>query len=226
MIDDYPEIVAAFGGVWVPPYFFNRPGDGQMERIYEIITEYVDKGTLQRCPVPGEGVYGAPVLIRAPRASKGPAVSEGGGKMSIKVLAPDVAAKIAAGEVVDRPLSVVKELVENSLDAGASQITVEVRGGGVQLIRITDDGRGIPAEDVELAFHRHATSKVSSVSDLDSIATLGFRGEALPSIAAVSRISLGTRPHDSSAGRELRLNWGEVVRSGTMGCPPRHFHSR
>ena len=140
--------------------------------------------------------------------------------MSIKVLAPDVAAKIAAGEVVDRPLSVVKELVENSLDAGASQITVEVRGGGVQLIRITDDGRGIPAEDVELAFHRHATSKVSSVSDLDSIATLGFRGEALPSIAAVSRISLGTRPHDSSAGRELRLNWGEVVRSGTMGCPP------
>ena len=140
--------------------------------------------------------------------------------MSIKVLPPDVAARIAAGEVIERPSSVVKELVENSLDAGASQITVEVKGGGIELIRVTDNGCGIPADDVELAFHRHATSKISGISDLDSIGTLGFRGEALPSIAAVARMSLVTRPHDASAGREVHLRWGEVVRGGTRGCPP------
>ena len=140
--------------------------------------------------------------------------------MSIKVLASDVAAKIAAGEVVERPSSVVKELLENSLDAGATQITVEVKGGGIELIRVTDNGSGIPAGDAELAFHRHATSKISSASDLDSIGTFGFRGEALPSIASVSRMSLVTRAHDATAGREVRLKWGEVVGSGPRGCPP------
>ena len=140
--------------------------------------------------------------------------------MSIKVLAPDVAAKIAAGEVVERPSSVAKELVENSLDAGASQITVEVKGGGVELVRVTDDGCGISAEEVELALHRHGTSKITSASDLDSVATLGFRGEALPSIAAVATLSLVTRPHDDPGGREVHLKWGEMVRSGPRGCPP------
>ena len=140
--------------------------------------------------------------------------------MPINVLAPDIAAKIAAGEVVERPSSVVKELVENSVDAGASQITVEARGGGVELIRVTDNGCGIPAGEVELAFRRHATSKVSSVSDLDAIGTLGFRGEALPSIAAVARASVVTRPHDATAGREVSLARGEVVASSPIGCPP------
>ena len=140
--------------------------------------------------------------------------------MSIKVLEPNVAAKIAAGEVVERPASVVKELVENSLDAGASHVTVEVRGGGLELLRVTDNGCGMPADSVELAFHRHATSKISSISDLDSIGTLGFRGEALPSIAAVARVSLVTRTADSPSGREVHLKWGEVVRAGTKGCPP------
>ena len=139
--------------------------------------------------------------------------------MPIKVLAPDVASKIAAGEVVERPSSVVKELVENSLDAGASQIVVELKGGGFELIRVTDNGCGIPSDDLELAFHRHATSKISSASDLDSVATLGFRGEALPSIASVARVSLVTRPHDAQAGRELDLKWGEVVGCRSMGCP-------
>ena len=139
--------------------------------------------------------------------------------MSIKVLAPDVASKIAAGEVIERPSSVVKELVENSLDAGASQITVELKGGGFELIRVTDNGCGIAGDDVELAFHRHATSKISSASDLDSVGTLGFRGEALPSIASVARVSLVTRPHDAPGGRELDLRWGEVAASRSKGCP-------
>jgi len=138
--------------------------------------------------------------------------------MGIKILAPEVAAKIAAGEVVERPSSVVKELLENSLDAAATQITIEVQGGGTQLIRVTDDGHGIPAQDVNLAFYRHATSKLSDASDLDSIATMGFRGEALPSIAAVARVSMVTRPHDAEVGREVHLGWGEEVRSSPKGC--------
>jgi DNA mismatch repair protein MutL len=123
--------------------------------------------------------------------------------MPIKVLEPGVAAKIAAGEVVERPWSVAKELIENSLDAGSTQVTVEVKGGGTELIRVTDNGCGIPPDEVELAFQRHATSKVSEVSDLDSVSTLGFRGEALPSIAAVARVSLTTRPPDITVGREV-----------------------
>ena len=140
--------------------------------------------------------------------------------MPINVLTPDVAAKIAAGEVVERPSSVVKELVENSLDAGASQITIEVKGGGIELIRVTDNGCGIPTDEVGIAFHRHATSKISSASDLDTVGTLGFRGEALPSIASVARVSLVTCPHDSLSGQEIHLRWGEVVTMSPRGCPP------
>src|SRR5215207_9352719 len=115
--------------------------------------------------------------------------------MSIRVLPPEVASRIAAGEVIERPASIVKELVENALDAGAMRIAVEVAQGGVSLIRVVDNGRGIEAEELALAFSRHATSKLSIDSDLQAIDTLGFRGEALPSIAAVSEVEAISRPH-------------------------------
>jgi len=140
--------------------------------------------------------------------------------MPIRVLPLDLSSKIAAGEVVERPASVVKELVENSLDAGAAQILVEIAAGGVDQLRVVDDGRGIPAEEVELAFQRHATSKLENHEQLDAVATLGFRGEALPSIAAVSRLSMTTRPPEAEGGFRVDLRWGEVVRSGPHGCPP------
>ena len=139
--------------------------------------------------------------------------------MSIRVLAPEVAGKIAAGEVVERPSLVVKELIENSLDAGSTQITVEVAGGGSELIRVTDDGCGIPADEVALAFQRHATSKITSADDLDAVRTLGFRGEALPSVAAVARVSLVTRPAGADVGRQVHLKGGRVVRDDPAGCP-------
>ena len=140
--------------------------------------------------------------------------------MPIKLLEPEIAVKIAAGEVVERPVSVVKELVENSLDAGASQITVEVRGGGIEYICITDNGRGIPSEEIELAFHRHATSKLQKAEELEAIATMGFRGEALPSIASVSCLSLASRPPETEVGYHLQLEWGRVTKKGPKGCPP------
>ena len=114
----------------------------------------------------------------------------------IRVLSDQVANQIAAGEVVDRPASVVKELLENALDAGAQRIRVEVEAGGRKLIRITDDGCGMNRDDALLAFERHATSKLRTADDLLSIATLGFRGEALPSIASVARVTLETAGGD------------------------------
>src|SRR3981081_4740446 len=119
----------------------------------------------------------------------------------IRILSDLVANQIAAGEVVERPASVVKELLENALDAGATRIRVEVEAGGRKLIRITDNGHGMNRDDSLLAFERHATSKLRTADDLLSIATLGFRGEALPSIAAVSRLLLQTRAAEEAEGR-------------------------
>ena len=139
--------------------------------------------------------------------------------MSIRVLDPQVVSRIAAGEVVERPASVVKELVENSLDAGASQISVEVRGGGVSLIRVMDNGSGIPAVDVELAFDRYATSKIGSLDDLEAISSLGFRGEALPSITAVAQVDIVTRATGEPVGTYLSWQDAEVVDRESQGRP-------
>ncbi|MCH7800845.1 MAG: DNA mismatch repair endonuclease MutL, partial [Chloroflexi bacterium] len=139
--------------------------------------------------------------------------------MPIRLLSPDVSSKIAAGEVIERPASAVKELLENSLDAGATRISVEVRGGGSELIRVSDNGVGIPSDEVGLAFQRFATSKVSSAEDLDGIATLGFRGEALPSIAAVSRVTLVTRNELESTGTRFEVHDGKTVNQEPTGAP-------
>jgi DNA mismatch repair protein MutL len=134
--------------------------------------------------------------------------------VSIRVLPPEVARRIAAGEVVERPASVVKELVENSLDAGASRISVEVGEGGLKLLRVSDNGCGIEAEELELAFRRHATSKLPSDNDINAVSTLGFRGEALPSIAAVSELEAISRPAGSAAASMIRLEGGAVADLG------------
>ncbi len=139
--------------------------------------------------------------------------------MAIHILPDDLAAKIAAGEVIERPASVVKELIENSIDAGATEIKVEIMGGGQRLIRVADNGCGIPANQVPVAFAHHATSKINSVDDLFRIQTLGFRGEALPSIAAVARVTLVTRACDESAGSEMRVDGGEIVDRHPQGAP-------
>ncbi len=137
--------------------------------------------------------------------------------MPIKVLDKETVSQIAAGEVVERPASVVKELVENSLDAGATQISVEIKGGGVSRIQVIDNGSGIPQGEAELAFNRYATSKIASPSDLESILSLGFRGEALSSIAAVAEVELVTGVAGEAAGTYLGLKDGVIINRGRKG---------
>ena len=137
----------------------------------------------------------------------------------IRILTDQVANQIAAGEVVDRPASVVKELLENSLDAGATRIIVEIEAGGRKLIRISDNGAGMVRDDALLAFERHATSKIRSSDDLLSIATLGFRGEALPSIASIARVQVETRANEDASGTTLEISGGKILRVEDAGLP-------
>ena len=137
----------------------------------------------------------------------------------INVLAPNIANKIAAGEVVERPASVVKELIENSIDAGSNAITVEIMNGGISYIRITDNGSGIDENDVETAFLRHATSKLSAADDLSHIEPLGFRGESLASIAAVSKVKMRTRTQAAEYGTMICIEGGVVTAKEPSGCP-------
>jgi DNA mismatch repair protein MutL len=138
----------------------------------------------------------------------------------IRILSEDVANRIAAGEVVERPASVVKELLENALDAGATTVRVEVEGGGRQLIRVSDDGCGMSHDDALLAFERHATSKLRTADDLLSIDTLGFRGEALPSIASVARLLLETRTAEEEQGTRVEIAGGKLIGVKPAGLPP------
>ena len=134
-------------------------------------------------------------------------------------LSPHIANLIAAGEVVERPASVVKELLENAVDAGASKVTVEIRDGGMTFLRVTDNGCGMSPEDARTAFLRHATSKLRCAEDLAAIGTMGFRGEALAAIASVSRIDLLTKTAGSMSGTSLKLEAGKILEETEIGCP-------
>ena len=140
--------------------------------------------------------------------------------MKIRLLPPALVSRIAAGEVIERPASVVKELIENSLDAGATRVDVQATGGGVSLVRVSDDGEGIEAIDLEAAFTRHATSKIEDEPDLHRIGTLGFRGEALASMAAVADVTLLSRTAESMSGAEIRVKDGEIIEQGPRAAPP------
>ncbi len=137
----------------------------------------------------------------------------------IHKLEPNISNKIAAGEVVERPAAVVKELVENAIDAGATKITVEIKKAGKALIRVTDNGYGIDPDDIDLAFERHATSKIETVDDIYKVVTLGFRGEALASISAVSNMDVISRQSDKETGVKLSMSGGRKLSKDETGCP-------
>ncbi|MDD4868665.1 MAG: DNA mismatch repair endonuclease MutL, partial [Mycobacterium sp.] len=138
---------------------------------------------------------------------------------SIRVLPPGLVNQIAAGEVVERPASVVKELCENALDAGARTITVDIAEGGLALVRVTDDGVGMDRDDAMLALERHATSKLRDAEGLATIATMGFRGEAVPAIASVSRLRLDTSPGHDGAGTRVLVEGGSLIETATVARP-------
>ena len=127
--------------------------------------------------------------------------------------------QIAAGEVIERPASVVKEMLENSIDAGAKNVTIEIKNGGISLIRITDDGSGIAADDMEIAFERHATSKIRSAEDLSSVKSMGFRGEALASIAAIAKVEMISKRADTEIGNKILIEGGNVLEKTEVGAP-------
>ena len=136
----------------------------------------------------------------------------------IRILSEHLANQIAAGEVVERPASVVKELLENSLDAGADRVEIQVEGGGTRLIRIVDNGMGMDGDDVLLSIERHATSKLTDESQLSAIATLGFRGEALPSIGSVSRMTILSRTRQGDIGTKAEIRYGTLHAIHEDGC--------
>src|SRR6267143_4550016 len=138
----------------------------------------------------------------------------------IRLLPEQVANQIAAGEVVERPASVVKELVENALDAQVSRITVEIQAGGRSLVRVTDDGVGMNRDDALLCLERHATSKIQKAEDLSAITTMGFRGEALPSIASVSRMTLTSREAMAEEGTQIIIHGGKILEVNAAGSAP------
>lgn len=127
--------------------------------------------------------------------------------------------KIAAGEVIERPASVIKEMIENSIDAGANNIVVEIEKGGISYIKVTDNGKGISEDDLELAFERHATSKIRSADDLNTVTSMGFRGEALASIAAISRVELVSKTAEQENGYKVVLEGGNVLEKSIAGSP-------
>ena len=140
-------------------------------------------------------------------------------KSRVRILPDDLANQIAAGEVVERPMSVVKELIENSIDAGSTRILIEIEQGGKKLIRVTDNGSGLSLEDAELSFLRHATSKISSSSDLEKIVSLGFRGEALPSIASVSKVRMTTSADEHRGGVIISIEGSGSAQTKETSCP-------